>query len=85
MSDKPPEKLFVFFNHVTVRGRILYTGGDTKEQDDDIEYIRADVAKGREAKLIKAAMYYCESLSDAEGFEDAAKLLYEKSEIEELK
>lgn len=46
--------------------------------------ITIEEAKEREAKLIRAAINYPDSLSEIVAFEDGAKLLYDKSRLEEL-
>lgn len=49
-----PEKLFVFSILIGRKGKTLYNGCEEKV-DGDTEYIRADIAKEREAKLAKVA------------------------------
>lgn len=51
----------------------------------DANFVRIDIVKEREAKLIRAAYHSCISLSDAECLEKATALLYKKSKLEELK
>ena len=58
---------------------------ESVECPSEVEYIRADMAKEREERLIRAAYHSCNSLSNVEDLERATKLLFKRAKLEELK
>ncbi len=54
------------------------------EDGKPVQYLRLDIVKKREEKLISSAYHSCQSLSEANDIYDGTALLYKRARIEVL-